>query len=254
MSASVAAARWTRAANTSRRSTSPRGATSRCAAGSPRTPAFRCSSTTTPRRSRSAKAGSARPRACATTSAWSCRPGSAAASCCDGRLLDGRNGNAGHIGHVIVEPDGLECVCGARGCLEAEASGTAIARITGGRRPRHPPTSSRGPARSSAARLRASRTCSISHLAVVAGSVALGYGEPFFAAAQAEIDAVLPDSTSRCGTRIVPGALGPDGPLIGAAAVALTALHPWRPQELAASSAASNRRRQPASQQATRKG
>ena len=49
----------------------------------------------------------------------------------DGRLLDGAAGNAGHIGHVIVEPDGRECPCGARGCLEAEVSGTAIAARTG---------------------------------------------------------------------------------------------------------------------------
>ena len=69
------------AASTCRRSTSPRGATSRCAPGSPRTPGCRRSSTTTPRRSRSARAGSARRRARATTSGWSCRRGSAAASC-----------------------------------------------------------------------------------------------------------------------------------------------------------------------------
>jgi len=49
----------------------------------------------------------------------------------DGRLLDGEGGNAGHIGHVCVEPEGRICACGARGCLEAEASGTAIAAITG---------------------------------------------------------------------------------------------------------------------------
>ena len=49
----------------------------------------------------------------------------------DGRLLDGRLGNAGHIGHVVVEPDGRAVPCGGRGCLEAEASGTAIAAITG---------------------------------------------------------------------------------------------------------------------------
>ena len=49
----------------------------------------------------------------------------------DGRLLDGESGNAGHIGHVIVEPEGRRCACGARGCLEAEASGTAITAITG---------------------------------------------------------------------------------------------------------------------------
>src|ERR671916_1504560 len=49
----------------------------------------------------------------------------------DGRLLDGAGGNAGHIGHVIVEPDGRICGCGARGCLEAEASGTGIRAATG---------------------------------------------------------------------------------------------------------------------------
>src|SRR6185312_15463198 len=49
----------------------------------------------------------------------------------DGRLLDGAAGNAGHVGHVIVEPGGRQCACGARGCLEAEASGTAIAEVTG---------------------------------------------------------------------------------------------------------------------------
>ncbi|HKY67484.1 MAG TPA: ROK family protein, partial [Acidimicrobiales bacterium] len=49
----------------------------------------------------------------------------------DGRLLDGDSGNAGHIGHVIVEPDGRTCGCGAVGCLEAEASGTGIRAATG---------------------------------------------------------------------------------------------------------------------------
>jgi glucokinase len=49
----------------------------------------------------------------------------------DGRLLGGASGNAGHIGHMIVEPDGRLCACGARGCLEAEASGTGIAQATG---------------------------------------------------------------------------------------------------------------------------
>src|SRR5581483_7023047 len=49
-----------------------------------------------------------------------------------GRLLDGASGNAGHVGHVIVEPEGRACVCGGQGCLEAEASGTALAAILGG--------------------------------------------------------------------------------------------------------------------------
>ena len=42
----------------------------------------------------------------------------------DGRLLEGRTGNAGHIGHVMVVPSGRPCLCGSRGCLEAETSGT----------------------------------------------------------------------------------------------------------------------------------
>ena len=49
----------------------------------------------------------------------------------DGKLLNGRLGNAGHIGHIVVVPDGRACVCGSRGCLEAEASGTALAALTG---------------------------------------------------------------------------------------------------------------------------
>jgi glucokinase len=60
-------------------------------------------------------------------------------------------------------------------------------------------------------------------LAVVAGSVALGFGAPFFAAAQAEIDARSRLDFSR-GTRIVPAALGSAAPLVGAAAVGFRGL------------------------------
>jgi glucokinase len=45
-----------------------------------------------------------------------------------GRLVDGAHGNAGHIGHVVVVPNGPPCACGARGCLEAVASGRSLAR------------------------------------------------------------------------------------------------------------------------------
>ena len=51
----------------------------------------------------------------------------------NGTLLHGRTGNAGHIGHVIVEPDGNVCECGARGCLEAHVSGRALQQLIGGR-------------------------------------------------------------------------------------------------------------------------
>jgi glucokinase len=43
-----------------------------------------------------------------------------------GRLIDGASGNAGHIGHVIVDPNGPECGCGGRGCLEAIARGPGL--------------------------------------------------------------------------------------------------------------------------------
>lgn len=46
----------------------------------------------------------------------------------DGKLYRGANGAAGEIGHIVILPDGPLCGCGNRGCLEALASGTALAR------------------------------------------------------------------------------------------------------------------------------
>ncbi|OPY55733.1 MAG: Glucokinase [Pelotomaculum sp. PtaU1.Bin035] len=45
-----------------------------------------------------------------------------------GRLYRGSSDGAGEIGHITVQPEGPLCTCGARGCLEAVSSGTAIAR------------------------------------------------------------------------------------------------------------------------------
>jgi glucokinase len=45
----------------------------------------------------------------------------------NGRPYGGDDGMAGELGHMIVQPGGLPCVCGRRGCLEAEACGPAIA-------------------------------------------------------------------------------------------------------------------------------
>jgi glucokinase len=140
----------------------------------------------------------------------------------DGRLLDGAAGNAGHIGHVIVEPDGRLCGCGARGCLEAEASGTAIAAVTGR------PARGAGPdVVERTGRLVGRAVASVCNLldlslAVVAGSVALGFGEPFFAAAQAELERSCRLSFSQ-GARIVAAERGHEAPLVGAAAVAYRA-------------------------------
>jgi glucokinase len=46
----------------------------------------------------------------------------------DGRPFGGRTGNAGHVGHVVVEPDGEPCTCGGHGCAETVASGPNMVR------------------------------------------------------------------------------------------------------------------------------
>lgn len=141
----------------------------------------------------------------------------------DGRLLDGAGGNAGHIGHVVVEPEGRPCVCGGRGCLEAEASGRSIEAMTG-----HPAAEAPEAVRRRTGMLVGRGVASVANLldvelAVVAGSVALGFGSVFFEAAQEEIALRSRLDFSRS-TRIVPGGLGPHGPLVGAAAVGRRAL------------------------------
>jgi glucokinase len=47
---------------------------------------------------------------------------------CDNRVLRGRRGMAGHVGHMSFIQDGELCACGNRGCLEAYASGTAFTK------------------------------------------------------------------------------------------------------------------------------
>jgi glucokinase len=45
-----------------------------------------------------------------------------------GQLINGRSGNAGHIGHVIVHENEPKCRCGAVGCLEAVAAGPRLSQ------------------------------------------------------------------------------------------------------------------------------
>ncbi len=139
-----------------------------------------------------------------------------------GSLLDGHAGNAGHIGHVVVEPLGRVCACGARGCLEAEASGTAIAAITGA-----PAAEAPVEVRVRTGRLVGRAVASVCNLldlqlAVVAGSVAFGFGADLLEAANAELERCARLDFSR-EARIVPSGCGTGdtGPLLGAAAVAL---------------------------------
>jgi glucokinase len=141
----------------------------------------------------------------------------------DGRLLDGSSGNAGHVGHVIVEPDGRLCPCGARGCLEAEASGTAIAAVTG-----RPPADATPEVVARTGRMVGRAVASVVSLldvglVVIGGSVALGFGPPFFAAANTELRARARLSFT-AEARIVPSGLGTSGPLVGAGALGWRAL------------------------------
>ncbi len=66
--------------------------------------------------------------------------GLAAGLVVDGRLRRGARGTAGEIGHVSVDPAGLLCACGQRGCLETIASGSSLAAAW--------PTTDQAPARS----------------------------------------------------------------------------------------------------------
>jgi predicted NBD/HSP70 family sugar kinase len=53
----------------------------------------------------------------------------------DGVLLTGSAGYAGEVGHMVVNPQGRECRCGARGCWETEIGSQAIRSAAGERFP-----------------------------------------------------------------------------------------------------------------------
>ncbi len=54
--------------------------------------------------------------------------GIASALIVDGQAYPGGHGSAGEFGHIVVQPGGPPCGCGGRGCLEAVASASAVAR------------------------------------------------------------------------------------------------------------------------------
>ncbi len=137
----------------------------------------------------------------------------------NGRLLSGRLGNAGHIGHIVVEPEGRPCACGGIGCLEAYACGPAIEAETG-RPPQRAPIAIIERTGLLLGRALASLAAVVDfNLAIVGGSVALGFGEPFFAAAQAEVNSRARLSFTEH-LEIRRAELGELSPLVGAAALA----------------------------------
>jgi glucokinase len=136
----------------------------------------------------------------------------------NGRLLDGETGNSGHIGHLNVVPDGALCSCGAFGCLEAEVSGRAIEARTG-----RPAADADAATRQRVGELVGRAVGTLSSVldfrhCYVAGSVALGYGDEFFDAANKAARSLAMLSYSQ-DVEIRRSQLGHEGPLLGAAAV-----------------------------------
>lgn len=136
----------------------------------------------------------------------------------DGDLLDGASGFAGHVGHIIVEPGGRRCVCGAQGCLDAEASGAAIESITG--RPLTEPTYEIMQRTGRLVGRAAATVCNTLDLTlvVVGGTIARNFAATFFHSAQVSLEEHARMPYSR-GARITPSRLGENGQLIGAGAM-----------------------------------
>jgi glucokinase len=135
------------------------------------------------------------------------------------KLVTGHFGNAGHIGHVIVEPDGRLCECGAHGCLEAHVSGRSIEAITG-----KPSEYATNEVKIEAGKLVGRALVAVGalmdlQLCVIGGSVALGFGALFFESVQHELDRSARLEFIR-GMRVLPVGLGDAAPLIGAASLA----------------------------------
>jgi glucokinase len=136
----------------------------------------------------------------------------------NGRLLDGETGNSGHVGHLNVVTDGALCSCGAYGCLEAEVSGRAIEARTG-----RPAAEADIAIRQRTGDLVGRAVGTLSSVldfrhCYIAGSVALGYGDEFFDAANKAARSLAMMSYSH-DIEIRPSQLGNDGPLLGAAVV-----------------------------------
>jgi glucokinase len=135
----------------------------------------------------------------------------------DGRVLEGEARNAGHIGHLCVNPEGHLCACGARGCLEAEIGGLAL---TGrGINPENASLEIReecathlGQALASVAVL---MDCTTTY---VGGAIALGWGDDFLQRAQRHARRLAGFSYSDKITVSLSG-LGDTGGLLGAALV-----------------------------------
>jgi glucokinase len=163
----------------------------------------------------------------------------------DGRLVTGATGNAGHIGHVVVDPAGPACVCGGRGCAEAIARGPALATWAQaqGWRPGQPQASAKDLAGDAAhghpvglaAMRRAGRALgiAIASAAHLCDLEVVAVGGGLSQAGKLLFDPLEETLRIHAGldyardVRVVPAALGQSAGLIGAAALLFAADRYW---------------------------
>ncbi|OBH61605.1 ROK family protein [Mycobacterium sp. E2479] len=155
----------------------------------------------------------------------------------DGVPYSGRTGNAGHVGHVVVELDGRPCTCGGHGCVETVASGPWLVRRARENGWSAPPgagarelatsaaagdplaqqTFDRGANALAAMIASVGAVCDLD-LVVIGGGVAQA-GSLLFDPLRAKLTEYA-GLDFLVGLRVVPGALGADAGLIGAARLA----------------------------------
>ena len=144
----------------------------------------------------------------------------------DGRLMRGPDGLAGELGHLTIDIDGPVCGCGARGHLEAIASGTGIAKAMGvGEASLVAALEDAGDARAAEVMKRARQAFAAAVVSIVdifnpqriivGGGVAMGQGDRLLDPAR---EAIRQTAFRRQADRVelVPAQLGDDVGLIGA--------------------------------------
>lgn len=154
----------------------------------------------------------------------------------DGAPFYGRTGNAGHVGHIVVDPGGAQCTCGGHGCVETVASGPhlarwahqhgwdappdadakALAQAAGRGEPIPLAAFARGADALAAAIASAAAVCDLD-LVVIGGGVAQA-GAVLFDPLRAALARYAGLGFLR-GLRVVPATLGADAGLVGAAAL-----------------------------------
>lgn len=147
----------------------------------------------------------------------------------DGRLYRGHTGRAGEIGHIQIDPEGPECGCGHRGCLETLAAGPAIERAYGKPSPEVFDLAARGDRRAQEVLEVSGRALGkglaqvvtlLDPEAVIIGG-GMSQGSPYALSIYLRSCSIEMQKEMFFGSTkeipLIPGALGDDAPLLGAA-------------------------------------